>query len=69
MPGAIDEIDTGGFERVRAQVSVGHLADFMHRQARGNGHALRAMLQPLAISAAKLLRRRSAAGKRDSPAP
>ena len=37
----IDKIDTG-FERVRAQVPVGHLADFMHRQPRGNGHALRA---------------------------
>jgi hypothetical protein len=40
--GVIDEIDAGGFERVRAQVPVGHLADFTHPQARGNGHALRA---------------------------
>jgi plasmid stabilization system protein ParE len=33
---------TGGFERVRAQVPVGYLANFTHPQPRGNGHALRA---------------------------
>jgi hypothetical protein len=51
--------------RFRAQVPVGHLADFMHRQAGGNGHALRADVAADGNQRGQAV----AAGKRDSPAP